>query len=381
MISHILGFLELSSQLQLATVSSQWRAATEGCLRQRRQLNTRDLRGQWLTNNMLRTVLFRLPGLRKLDIQGRGEGSLDVDIISEHCRRLEELDLAPFRLDPAAAERLGRSCPHLRTLRLPRGCEPGWLEPLLRQLPELRQLHLRECAVSGESVALLPAGLQRLTFYNCQLPRVPRQPSDRWPTLLELDLTLTHGDSAESAAALVAGCPRLERLQAACSSVTDQLLQILPSLRQLRHLELSACTELTEAGLADCMGRLRRLETLDLSLMDAVTDTVLDRLGGAEHLTRLTLGVEVYYQSVEFSMAALQRLVLSCPSLTRLRFALWEEERLQQLIAGLRRELSPDRGVTLTICETILEELEPAELPSDSEPLRITTMQAEDGYM
>ena len=69
---------------------------------------------------------------------------------------------------------------------------------------------------------------------------------------------------------------------------------------------------MTEDGLTGCLGLLKRLQTLNLSLIPSVTDNVLDQLNGSEHLSELTLGVEVYYESVEFTMDALLRSVGVC---------------------------------------------------------------------
>ena len=47
---------------------------------------------------MLRTVLARLPGLRKLDIKGLCEGTLDVDIVCKLCAYSKHQRLMSLRL-------------------------------------------------------------------------------------------------------------------------------------------------------------------------------------------------------------------------------------------------------------------------------------------
>ena len=155
---------------------------------------------------------------------------------AEHCCRLEEVDLSSFRLSEPVLERLCQRCPRLTSVQLPKHCQPACVEVLLRRLPGLRALRLEGVDVPAGLLALLPPGLERLTLYGCGLPAAPRQSADRWPRLTELVVTLS---DSSGLAALVAGCPRLRRLQADCSDADDDLLQELAHLQQLQQLDIS----------------------------------------------------------------------------------------------------------------------------------------------
>ncbi|XP_043190886.1 uncharacterized protein LOC122364518 [Amphibalanus amphitrite] len=369
-LSQIVGCLNFCDQLQLAKVCVRWRAAVRDCLQRRQRLTAGDLKGKRCTDTLLRTLLPQLPALRALRVAGY---DLDIDIVSEHCRRLEEVDLSPFRLSEDALERLCQHCPRLSSVKLPESCEPLWPELVLRRLPDLRDLRLEHVHLTAATVTLLPAGLERLSLYACQVPCGPRQPADRWPRLTELVLTLASVDLDGDLTALLAGCPSLRRLQANCADATDQLLKELPGLKQLQTLDLSFCDDLTEAALVESLPRLRQLKSLNLCGVSSVTDTVLCSLAGAESLSELTLGVEVYYQSVDFTMDGLQSLVMSCASLTTVVLMYWEEKDLEAVIRGLSAQLDPERRVTLTIDETMLEQIDESVLPAADSPLRIAT--------
>ena len=378
-ISHIISFLDLRCQLELSAVSVRWRAAVSDCLRRRKRLDYRDLETcvpqrrlhaedlarRCLTDGVLRALLPRLPALRALYVSS---SELDLDIVSENCPHLEELDMHPFRLDPDSLERLCRRCPRLCDVRLPGSCSSDLLELLLRRLSGVRALTLSATHVPAAAVALLPAGLQRLELYVCNLDVRERQPDDRWPRLTELVLTHASSVSGSGLEALVAGCPRLQRLVLDGSDARDSLLELLPAL-PLHHLSLMGCVKLTEYGLVSCLGRLRQLRTLDLRFLCQTTNRVLDSLAGVgESLAQLTLGDD--WKPVRFTTGALQRLVLASPCLRSVRVAL-EMEHIEPLVTGLAGQLGPDRDVSLAIPEWMLEELMEAVPPAETSSLRL----------
>lgn len=62
--------------------------------------------------------------------------------------------------------------------------------------------------------------------------------------------------------------------------MTDQVLELLPGLKMLKHLELTRCKLVTDAGLAHLFGMM--LAYLDLSGVTLVTDA------GIAHLRRMS---------------------------------------------------------------------------------------------
>ena len=111
---------------------------------------------------------------------------------------------------------------------------------LLRCQPGLRQLSVGEFNMSMESVALLPACLQSLDLGCCYLPAdLPDQPADRWPEMKELYVGYAEDVACRKLPSLMAGCPNVERLTVRVSEAKDDVLHKLPTLAQLRYLNLS----------------------------------------------------------------------------------------------------------------------------------------------
>ncbi|XP_037069249.1 uncharacterized protein LOC119090534 [Pollicipes pollicipes] len=115
---------------------------------------------------------------------------------------------------------------------------------------------------------------------------------------------------------------------------------------------VSGCRGVTVVGL-DSLPRLRQLRQLDLTRLSAVTDATLDRLHGPR-LRMLNLT-----ECVSCSTDGVTRLVLGCPSLTVLGWGWSDLDRTRSLVDSLVRQLPPDRDVTLEVNAGHLQRLPP----------------------
>ena len=268
----ILSRLSCRQLLIARRVSGCWRAAAETALTRCQELDiTRAdfLRG--LDAEMLESLLQKMPSLKRLSVDGRspGGGLLHVDLVSRHCRRLEELRLVSFLVDASSVGRLCESCPRLRVVSLRCSLDEASVETLLRRLPGVRSLHLAGTRAVGDCLSLLPAELRTLTLPDgIHIQPVHFSNLTRCTQLRELDLSRTKVRS-DDLAAVLAACPLLERLAVlSCPNldVTWVWVQRLSVRPQLRELRISQPTDgVSQQRTLDVLATCTRMERLALT--------------------------------------------------------------------------------------------------------------------
>ena len=314
----ILSRLSCRQLLIARRVSGCWRAAAETALTRCQELDiTRAdfLRG--LDAEMLESLLQKMPSLKRLSVDGRspGGGLLHVDLVSRHCRRLEELRLVSFLVDASFVGQLCESCPRLRVVSLRCSLDEVSVETLLRRLPGVRSLHLAGTRAVGDCLSLLPAELRTLTLPDAiHIQPVHFSNLTRCTQLRELDLSRTKVRS-DDLAGVLAACPLLERLAVLFCLELDltpawvQRLSDRPQLQELRisHLTggvryqsalsdvLATCTRVQRLALtglrhphryltAENLPSLTHLDLSDSSVRNATLRQLPDRLPALRHL-------------------------------------------------------------------------------------------------
>ena len=397
----VLSQLQLRRLLQVQRVSRRWRDAVLDLLRRRKELDLSYGHEEYeYDDDVLRRLLPLMPGLRVLRVFSGSFGDSDetLDIIASHCKHLVNIELIDIAVTSDSVRKLCVACPLLEVVMSDKLNESS-LRVLLRHSPALRELDLTGSDVTGQCFSLLPGSLQRLSVRYCYYFRSDslRQVGARCPQLRQLDVSgwdgLDAGDlvvvlagcpqlrqlnvsrmqqsSADDLAAALSRCPQLERLTACylrqplerclppaglpaltrldvtrASGVTDTSLRRLPDLLpSLRMLEIAHCSAVTEEGLR----HLRRSEQLlyvGLIGLSCVTDAGLDQLHGMQ-LKELSL-VNSGYADVDITDEGVTRLVVACPSLTRLHLRL-TGKLTPNVVSLLLRALPGSRVFTLIV--------------------------------
>ncbi|XP_048829167.1 F-box/LRR-repeat protein 2 isoform X1 [Brienomyrus brachyistius] len=251
------------------------------------RLQSLSLPGSSITESSLLALLPQLTALRRLDLRGLDSLFMSGAFLSqqdsrlevqEALRHLEELDLSDLRyLSDLTFNRLTGCTPHLRRLSLA-GCHIAFeFDPY------------RGCPVGPDSSAML--SLRNL------LKLLQKQAG----TVRGLDLSRT-GITPESLKSLskIEGL-RLEELHLqGCKELTDQALITLCKYQPaLKTLDLSSCTELTNATAQAVASGLKDLQHLHLARVWRVTDKGLSELMMLQYLQTLDLSECIHVSGVD----------------------------------------------------------------------------------
>ena len=134
-----------------------------------------------------------------------------------------------FRLEEPLLERLCRSCPKLAVLSLPNSCDDACIETVLRGLRGLRSLDIDISKLTGRCLTMLPASLQRLGLsghWNLHPAELDKLPC--CPEMTEMDISDIYRPAPCQLVKLLSLCPRLEKLKAQDTDITDPFLEALP---------------------------------------------------------------------------------------------------------------------------------------------------------
>lgn len=133
----------------------------------------------------------------------------------------------------------------------------------------LRDLNVSGCVLLGDSVIHLAnrgVGLRSLNLSGCTLVTDAAivELATRCTRLTSLNLALCKNISTASVRVLTDVCANLEVLSLeGCHELTDQCLQF-PPCAPLKELSLGFCSQITQDGLVNMLGRCKSLETLDI---------------------------------------------------------------------------------------------------------------------
>ncbi|XP_037069936.1 F-box/LRR-repeat protein 2-like isoform X2 [Pollicipes pollicipes] len=409
---------ELSVTRMETLQSADLAAGLAGCPR----LESFTVAGCWGTQSTFLRQLSHCPRLRELDLSYMPDvQAADLAACLAACPDLEKLTVTDCMSIQSACLRQLNRCPRLRELDVSRvrGLQGADLAAGLAGCPQLERLTvtgfkdlqsvclrqlgccslLRELDLSNvlglrtEDLAAGLAGcprLERLSVSGCDdLKSTFLRQLTRCRRLRELDVSWVKTLRASDLAAVLAGCPRLERLTAEGLKPALALClppAILPSLRCLNVCWSSAVSgtslellsvllpglhtlklrgfAVQRADLSGCLlGVFARIRALSLTSPGSATDAALRRLQGFR-LKRVDLS-----WCYNCSEETVTQLVLACPSLTVLGWCC-DQSRTEAMLDSLSRHLPPDRDVTLEVDGGLLPVL--PRLPPG--PLRVREM-------
>ena len=385
----VLSQLPLRQLFGVQRVSRRWQDAVLDLLRRRQKLYV-----GWIPDSTLLHLLRRMPALRVLRTLSCSDKVLDI--VATHCKHLVKIHFGGGNFSEESMRKLCVACPSLEIVV---GClNEGSLRVLLRHLSALRELVVQSDFVTGQCFSLLPGSLQRLSVSDRGNLRSDslQHVGARCPQLRQLNVSGLPQVRSEDLAAALAGCSQLQRLMACelrqpmerclppaglpalkqlnvswAAGVTDNTLKRLPDLLpSLQTLSMRHCRSVSEKGLYH-LRRCEQLLSLNLSHVPCVTDAVLDQLHGMQ-LKELILSDG--YDILRVSNEGLSRLVVACPSLTRLGVS-YLRGLTPGLVNLLLRVLPNSRDVSLYVRETLWQPMPPPQLPPSS-PVRL--LQIED---
>ncbi|KAI9699611.1 MAG: hypothetical protein M1820_007111 [Bogoriella megaspora] len=226
----------------------QW--TNDGLAEACRNLENFSLEGCRIDRTTIHWFLLQNSRLVHINLSGlSGATNSAMKIISQNCSKLEHLNISwCTNIDTRGIRKIIEGCPILRDLRA--GEIRGWNNvDLMNEIFKrntLERLVLMHCdSFTDESMCTLMHGLDPDIDYLTGRPIVqPRR-------LRHLDLTRCHGISDRGVRAMAGNTPFLEGLQLAkCATLTDScLVELLPTLPMLTHIDLEEVSELTNATL------------------------------------------------------------------------------------------------------------------------------------
>ncbi|XP_045149528.1 F-box/LRR-repeat protein 2 isoform X2 [Echinops telfairi] len=308
------------------------------------RLRALDLSGTGLPAEALQ-ALGQVAGLQLRELLLRGCRDLSTEAIAVLCRQqpgLTSLDLSGCsELADGALLAVSRGLRHLQHLslrKLQRLTDASCAA--LGSLRELRNLDLAECCLlSGWELAQAlgseckapPLPLASLSLAYCSALKLypelehqatdpeERPPSPQGPSLLllqalhELDLTAC-SQLTDASLTKVLQFPQLRKLSLSLlPAFSDRgLMAVARGCPSLEHLAVSHCHLLSDQGWAQAAGSWPRLQDLNLSSCSQLTEQTLDTIGQACKRLRV-LDVAM---CPGISMAAIRRLQAQLPQVT-----------------------------------------------------------------
>jgi F-box/leucine-rich repeat protein 2/20 len=230
-----------------------------------RNLENFSIEGCRIDRSSIHCFLVQNPRLVHVNLSGlAGATNSAMKIIAQHCPRVETLNISWCNnIDTRGVRRIIEGCPNLKDLRA--GEVRGWDDvDLMSEIFErntLERLVLMHCdSLSDESLAALMVGVDPEIDLLTGRPIVPPR------KLKHLDITRCRGISDTGIKALAHNVPSMEGLRLSkCHSLTDDsLMDLLPTLPVLTHLDLEELDSLTNATLqslstSPCTAHLRHL--------------------------------------------------------------------------------------------------------------------------
>lgn len=253
--------LNLRGCVQLREKWSDKSSVTEAC----KNLENFSLEGCRIDRASIHNFLYSNNRLVHLNLSGlAGASDAGMRIIGLNCPKLEVLNVSWCNnVTTKGLKKVVQGAPNLKDLRA--GEIRGWDDvdfmQLLFERNTLERLVLMNCdTLTDESLAVLIEGNESEIDYISGRPIVPPR------KFKHLDLTRCRGISDQSVKSFVNNIPDIEGLQLSkCRGIIDATLtELLPTIPMLTHLDLEELEELTNNVLqtlahSPCAKRLRHL--------------------------------------------------------------------------------------------------------------------------
>lgn len=269
----------------------KWHAhgLSEAC----RNLENFSLEGCRIDRQSIHCFLLQNTRLMHINLSGlAGATNSAMKIIAQNCPRLELLNVSWCNnIDTRGLRKIVEACSNLRDLRAGevRGWDDADIMQLLFEKNTLERLMLMNCdSLDDESFAILmegkdsemdyisgrpivqPRKLKHLDLTRCRgiTDKGIRTCINNLPEMEGLQLSKLHGMTDDSLTALLPTMPNLTHLDieelADLSNVVLQTLANSPCANSLRHISISYCENIGDAGMLPVLKNCTNLHSLDM---------------------------------------------------------------------------------------------------------------------
>lgn len=216
-----------------------------------RNLENLSLEGCAIDRNSIHSFLYQNSRLVHINLSGLSVSNSSMKIIAQSCPRLELLNVSWCKLlDTKGLLRVVESCKYLKDLRaseVPGFDDINFMNEVFKR-NTLERIVLTNCdSLTDESLRAFMEGVDNeIDFLTGRRIVPPRN-------LRHLDISRCRNITDDGLTSLVNNVPLLEGLQLArCRTLTDSsLMALLPTLPNLTHLDLEELESLTNATLQE----------------------------------------------------------------------------------------------------------------------------------
>lgn len=191
-------------------------------------------------------IIFRASSLKKLNLMGRLDlTTAEVAVFSQYIPLLESLNIGFCSgVNKTVIEYFLRNCPRLTKLNT-EGCmsvDDGAAASMVRG-KNLQEFNFSHCCITDESIVLLATRMNRIVSLN--IDGISWISDSAVITLVDnqlnnlRELMLDGADLTDKSIHNIARCAKLNKLQISfCEGLTDQALKYIQTLQHLTHLKM-----------------------------------------------------------------------------------------------------------------------------------------------
>ncbi|SZF01447.1 unnamed protein product [Blumeria hordei] len=256
-----------------------------------------------LSDNGLMSLLDGNQHLLALDISGDIQiTERSMEVLAKNCPRLQGLNITGcIRISSTSMALVADRCRYIKRLKL-NDCnqlDDAAIIEFAKKCPHILEIDLHQCKnIGNESItALLQNGrsLRELRLANCDLisdSALLSLPVDRkYENLRILDLTFCTRLTDRAVEKIIKIAPRLRNVVfAKCRLLTDVAIDAISSLgKNLHYLHLGHCVQITDKSIINLVASCNRIRYIDLGCCTHLTDISIAKLATLPKLRRIGL--------------------------------------------------------------------------------------------
>ncbi|KAK5632849.1 hypothetical protein RRF57_008564 [Xylaria bambusicola] len=256
-----------------------------------------------LTDGGLVPLIRSSQHLLALDISGDNNiTEASIIAIADNCRKLQGLNISGCRqVSNESLVQLAENCRFIKRLKLNDCSQLNDTAVLAfaNHCPNILEIDLHQCTnVGNEPVTALLAkeqSLRELRLANCELVDdgafLSLPPSKTFENLRILDLTSCSHLTDRAIEKIIEVAPRLRNLVLAkCSNITDVAVHAIAGLQKnLHYVHLGHCRHITDDAVKRLVRSCNRIRYIDLGCCTNLTDESVTLLAGLPKLKRIGL--------------------------------------------------------------------------------------------
>ncbi|KAI1329090.1 hypothetical protein F5Y16DRAFT_133070 [Xylariaceae sp. FL0255] len=256
-----------------------------------------------LTDVGLKPLVTNNPHLLALDISlDRNITEASILAIAGNCRKLQGLNVSGCnQISNESLVTLAENCRYIKRLKLNdlTSLNDAAVLAFAEHCPNILEIDLHECgAIGNEPVTALLSkqqSLRELRLASCELiddgAFLALPPYRTYENLRILDLTSCSHLTDRAVAKIIDVAPRLRNLVLAkCSAITDTAVHNIARLgKNLHYVHLGHCRNITDEAVKRLVRSCNRIRYIDLGCCSHLTDESVKLLAGLPKLKRIGL--------------------------------------------------------------------------------------------